>query len=197
MERPGLMPASMINARIEIIRALSNGQSISAVARNTGHGRNLIREVKRQLENNENISVLKNKLGAPKKRSPELENEIITIVTNNRRLGLQKTANCICNNPELPNVSRRLVADVLHEHKFQYLPPQETMLLTDLQRQARINFCNHHISQNTDWKSVLFTDESSFVCGPNRSWLWRRRGEIDDSIFVHCTKFPKKVMVFG
>ena len=137
------------------------------------------------------------KLGAPRKVTDELEREIISITTANRRMGLHTISNIISENPSFPSISHQTVANVKHKYGFDFLPPKHTFYLTDQQRQDRITFANYHLNANTDWSSVLFTDESMFVLDSNRRWLWRRRGETDPDVYYATHKYNKKVMVFG
>ena len=55
----GQMPLSMINSRVEIIKWLQKTNNISAISRETGFSRDLIRSVRNSLQLDENIFELK------------------------------------------------------------------------------------------------------------------------------------------
>ena len=190
------MPLSMINSRVEIIKWLQKTNNISAISRETGFSRDLIRSVRNSLQLDENIFELKHKIGAPIKATDDVQNEIINLTMQNRRMSGQTIASIVSQNFNT-SISPSLVYTVKHKHLFHFLPPIHTFAVTDNQRQNRISFCQYHLQQQTDWDSVLFTDECSFELSPSHRWIWRRKGEVTPDIFRATNKYPKKVMVFG
>ena len=88
--------------------------------------------------------------------------------------------------------------NIRHQQGFRYLPKIQTFYVSENQRQKRVEFCTHHLQNNTDWTSVLFSDESSFYLDNDHRWVWRRRGEEKIEEIQHrTTKYTKKVMMFG
>ena len=79
------MPLWMVNSRFQIIKLLNSGKNISEISEITGHGRMLIRKIKKQLELGINVFELENTIGAPKKRTPALEAEVIRLTVLDRR----------------------------------------------------------------------------------------------------------------
>ena len=69
----------MVNSRFQIIKLLNSGKNISEISEITEHGRMLIRKIKKQLELGINVFELENTIGAPKKRTPALEAEVIRL----------------------------------------------------------------------------------------------------------------------
>ena len=63
------MPQSMAQARIDVMMWLNKTKNISEISRGTGHSRSFIRKIRDQLENNENIFELDQKIGAPTKKN--------------------------------------------------------------------------------------------------------------------------------
>ena len=106
-------------------------------------------------------------------------------------------ASIISENPNLRPISSFLVNSVRHDLKFNFIPPIHTFLTTKVQRKVRVEFCQHHIENETDRSSVIFTDESSFELDSSSRWIWRRRGESSPDIFHATNKLNKKIMVFG
>lgn len=191
------MPAYMVKARQDILIGITQSKNDSEIAKLTGYGRNLVSKIRKQFNNNEDIFSLGHKLGAPSKMSPMLIQEVASLTNNNRRMSLNTVASIINNNPALPNVSHQFISNIRHAQGYKYLPPKQTFFMTDAQRQARINFATYHLNHNTDWTKVLFTDESMFSLDGNNTWLWRKRGEMDQSMFHTKKKFNQKVMLFG
>ena len=191
------MPQSMAQARIDVMMWLNKTKNISEISRGTGHSRSFIRKIRDQLENNENIFELDQKIGAPTKKTDEIRNEILNLTLSNRRMSDKTIASIISENPNLRPISSFLVNSVRHDLKFNFLPPIHTFLTTEVQRKARVEFCQHHVENQTDWNSVIFTDESSFELDSSSRWIWRRRGESSPDIFHATNKFNKKIMIFG
>lgn len=194
----GHMPRSMIESRTEIMLYLSQGLSIAETSRKTGHGRNLVRKVKTAMVNGDNsLFLLKHKLGAPLKQSTEMESYISDITKQNRRLSSKTCAALVSEQERFPNVSATLVWNIRHKLKFDFLAPVHTFLLSDRHKALRLAFAQNHLNLNTNWRNVLFTDESSFILDNNHRWMWRRRGEKDDAVLHSTSKYKKKIMVFG
>ncbi len=193
----GKMPTSMAKVRCEILKWLTKTSNISFIARETGHSRSLIRKIKNQMKNDEDIFELKNKLGAPVKITNDLRNEIRNLTMANRRMSSKTISNIISENSNFPSISRSSVDSVRHSLGFSYLPPIHTFFTTEVQRENRVNFCKYHIDNQTSWNNVLFTDESIFELNSAHRWIWRRRGETSSDVYNATNKFNKKVMVFG
>ena len=188
----------MIENRVEIINGILQGLNDSQISRKYHHGRNLIRQIRSQIESGDlTIFNLNNKIGRPKKRTPELETEVINITFANRRMGIHQLADIISQNPNLPSVSPRTISSIRHDFGFNFLPTRVEFPLNDEQKQKRVNFAQHHLANGTDWSKILYTDKSMFILGDSGRWLWRRKGETDPAIFRKTTKFPQKVMIFG
>ncbi len=46
-------------------------------------------------------------------------------------------------------------------------------------------------------KTIIFSDESRFVEGDDKQWVWRRYGDRNPTAQYHSKKFPKSVMIYG
>ncbi|GFY32247.1 transposable element Tcb2 transposase [Trichonephila clavipes] len=71
-------------------------------------------------------------------------------------------------------VSRRLVESGLHSRR-----PLRTLALTPQRRRARLEWCRARATWMTEWRNVVFSDESRFCFfnDSQRIRVWRRRGE--------------------
>ena len=190
------MPSSMTKTRCEILQWLAKTSNISYISRETGHSRTLIRKVKNQLDHNEDIFELPNKLGAPIKVTTDVQNEIQNLTMANRKMSSLSIANIISQNSDFPSISRSSVNSVRHNLGFNYLPPIHTFLTTPIQRENRVKFCQFHIGNNTSWENVLFTDESIFELNSANRWIWRRRGETSSDVYNATNKFNKIILFF-
>jgi hypothetical protein len=139
---------------------------------------------------------LKHELGAPRKVIGELIAEIELLTQRHPHLGCVALAHLLNEFPDVPNVGKSLVHRIRHQLHFSFAPPMITFPLSDHQGVAPYTCAAYHITQQTDWSRVVFTDESCFVLDSGR-WLWRRRGEVTDEVLHVKQKFPAKVMIFA
>ena len=109
---------------MDIVKHLYQGDNISKISKETGHGRNLIRKIKKQLEMGENVFRLNKDLGAPRKRTPDLEAEVIRLTILDRRAGLNRIANNISANERFPTVCKTIISNILKDNNFKYLQPR-------------------------------------------------------------------------
>ena len=66
-----------------------------------------------------------------------------------------------------------------------------------LLQNQRLNFTKQHLEQKSDFKNVVFTDESWFVLGKNSKWVWVDKHNITDNVLQHKVAHPPKVMIWG
>ena len=98
------------------------------------------------------------------------------------------------------NISGKTVKRVLAENGINRRKPTEKPTLSPEQKAARLAFCLRH--RNTDWRDVIFTDESYFETGALRRrrarGVLRRAGEAYLPQNLN-RKFPKgaTVMFWG
>ncbi|GFS88987.1 transposable element Tcb2 transposase [Trichonephila clavipes] len=71
-------------------------------------------------------------------------------------------------------ISHRLVESGLHSRR-----PLRTLALTPQRRRARLEWCRSRATWMTEWRNVVFSDESRFCFfnDSQRLRVWRRRGE--------------------
>lgn len=89
------MPSSMVKTRCEILQWLAKTDNISQISRETGHNRVLIRKIKAQLDHQEDIFEMPNKLSAPIKVTTDIQNEVQSLTMANRRMTSLSIANII------------------------------------------------------------------------------------------------------
>ena len=90
-------------------------------------------------------------------------------------------------------VSNSSITRALKSRKYNYKKPNvETMLLNDVQKKARKEFCQNYI--DSDYSKMIFTDECVFKGGKQRSRKWCSDQE---SYKVSSMKPKWKVNVWG
>lgn len=86
--------------------------------------------------------------------------------------------------------SESTVRRVLAKSGIRKWTPTKQPLLTEEQKRKRVKWCQQHMK--TDWKKVIFTDESYFQTFRNCLKMW---GKIKPS--VQLPKWSQKIMVWG
>ena len=188
------MPETMVKSRSRIMRYLAEQKNISEISRLTGHSRTLIRKIKGQIERNEDVFALQKHIGAPKKVTEEIKQNIIRIAINERGIGLKQIAAQI--SEKFRPISYNTARNVLNEINFPLSAPQDNTSLTQKQIQSRLSFAQNHLENLINWDSVLFTDEAVFLCNESGIWSWKKRNEYDEKFFMHKGK-TTKVILFG
>jgi transposase len=95
------------------------------------------------------------------------------------------------------SLGRSTVAQARINLGFRYQPPRHIQELKPHQIAARIAFCRK-LLDNPSWLPLIhFSDESRFVLGDDKRWVWYRRGEQNESAMLSTQKFPPSVMIFG
>jgi hypothetical protein len=90
------MPTSMILRRSEILAHIAAGKSNTWIARNFGHGRELIRQIRAALEEDPNqFYVLGNTIGALTKLLPDVMERINELMAANRAMSSDALAKII------------------------------------------------------------------------------------------------------
>jgi hypothetical protein len=80
---------------------------------------------------------------------------------------------------------------------FRYQPPRHNQELSPDHISARVAFCQEML-EHPGWLPLIhFSDESRFVLGDDKRWVWYRRAEDNDSAMQSKEKFPPSVMIFG
>jgi transposase len=80
---------------------------------------------------------------------------------------------------------------------FRYQPPRHTQQLTQAHIDARREFCKFMLASPAWFPLIHFSDESRFVLGDDKRWVWYRRGEENESATVSTQKYPPSLMVFA
>jgi hypothetical protein len=98
-------------------------------------------------------------------------------------------------------IGRSIDPSSITRHKklmgFRYQPPRHTPELRQEHVEARVAFAEQMLAHPGWLPRIHFSDESRFVLGDDKRWVWYRRGEENDSAMRSTQKFPPSVMIFG
>jgi transposase len=128
--------------------------------------------------------------GRPKLKSSKMEKIILSTMMEDREI----SSNDINNKLKRAHieVSNRTVRRRLAEHGFYSGTPTNKPFLKSEHIEKRLKWANSNLDR--DWKSVIFTDETTIQLFQNPSRVWKRKGEI---IVAPTVKHPPKVHVWG
>ena len=99
---------------------------------------------------------------------------------------------------DLPeSLSEQTIMRARKELGFRFLPPLRACNLSEQGKRKRIAFCLNHLMNGTDFKNIIFTDESWFELDRNNRWIYRKLGEISPDVTRPQKAHPKKVMIWG
>ena len=190
-----------LTLRAKIFALLDAGFTIKQVAKRVGVSRSAVWKLEERRKSEGEEVALKGKksdCGRPRKVQDEDKQWLVRAVTKDPFLSgaqLKKKAN-----GALDHLSVRRVQETLNKAGLKSHIAAQKPLLTDKMREKRIKWCQDHLGWTVDdWKSVLFSDESTFYQIRNvRKTVRRPSGERFNPQFTKKTvKHPASVMVWG
>jgi transposase len=95
------------------------------------------------------------------------------------------------------NLHPATVAVKRHLANFHYQPPRHTQELMDYHMKDRRDFVDKMLAHPAWLPKIHFSDESRFVLGDDKRWVWYRRGEYNPSAMRSTRKYPPSVMIFA
>ena len=142
--------------------------------------------------------IINSKVGRRKKYETKhlvfIESETI----NNHFISNQELANLLIQNfPELDSVCANTVMNARHSLGFNFLPPRSSVKLTEHAKNIRIQWANFHLRNGTNFKNVVFSDESLFQLYNGNRWLRRRSDDYSPQVCSEKVAHPPKVMIWG
>jgi hypothetical protein len=83
--------------------------------------------------------------------------------------------------------------------RFGCQPPRHVQALAQVQQENGLAFCDDLLLEWTDgmFETTVFSDESRCVLGDDKTWVWDRAGEDNESASVQTVKFPRALMFFA
>ena len=134
--------------------------------------------------------------GAPKKTFAEIVLLVEHLINSDHSLSIERIRKelAVAHGQFLSFGS---VQKILHQLRFEWKPPKIRQSLKEFQIHDRLRFAFTMIERLLYLMPIIFSDESRFALTSDGRWIWRRRGDVDDSVFSDRTKFPVSVMVWG
>ncbi len=136
----------------------------------------------------------------PTKLTPEVLASIYSSISSDAHTTLEQMKTNIQQQYNV-NISISSVYNGCTQMRYKYKPPQHEQLLTEQQKTNRLSFCKTLLTEyqnsEVDLTSINFSDESRFVLGDDKQWVWRRYGERNPTAVVQQVKFPPYVMIFA
>jgi transposase len=126
--------------------------------------------------------------GRPSALTPELEQQLVRIITENSNATSKRLAAIINETRETP-LPNRTVRAYRRRLGFHPVHARRQPLLTDRHRQLRLGFCRAHAEDNV--KRWVFSDEVGVEVGGDGNIYWIRRG--DARPVEHRTSHPVRV----
>jgi hypothetical protein len=99
--------------------------------------------------------------------------------------------------PDLGSVSEDVVGKCRKKLRMFYLPMRSVCQMSDANRTFRVEWCERHLERQTDWRNIVFTDESWFELGEHKHYVWRTHDDYGPDVCCPKQAHPKKVMVWG
>lgn len=90
-------------------------------------------------------------------------------------------------------ISERTIQNRIKEKGYKYGKPPQQPLLTEKHKKGRVSWA--HKNLETDWKIILFSDETHITKGSNGQFRWYNKNDFNDVDFV--VKHPFKINIWG
>ncbi|OHS95295.1 hypothetical protein TRFO_38609 [Tritrichomonas foetus] len=132
--------------------------------------------------------------GRPKKFTPEMKTFIETQIVIDPRISTQLLKKI---EEAFYPIATGTIFGIRQSLRFPYKPPKQRQILTQVQKLRRMSFAFSMLIGNYYDDNIIFSDESRFCRGPDKRWVYRRYGEINEKCFADRSKFPEGVMIFG
>ena len=134
--------------------------------------------------------------GRPKVLTPEVLRFIEVHSLNDAKLTDGEIRNAIHDQLNI-EISRSSVATARNKLGFKFRPPMTRQVLSETQREERLEFSHAITSGQEVVPNIIFSDESRFEKHPDNTWRRIKRGAWNDSCFAEKVKFNKGVMVWA
>ncbi|KAJ6229129.1 transposable element-related [Anaeramoeba flamelloides] len=143
----------------------------------------------------------------PTGRKPIKTQEILEIIEletkNDRKLSCDKLSNLLKENHDI-EMSGTSVWRIRKALKFKFKAPKVKPKLTEQSKMKRLEFAQYHLEKQTNWKKVVFTDETWFYLESLNGFIWRQWGENDvnsesyqNNIISRCRVFTDMDKEYG
>ena len=87
-------------------------------------------------------------------------------------------------------VSGRTVNRYRNEMQLKFRSPLPSVFLSENAIVKRKNWTQFHIDNRSHWRDVAFSDESWFLLGRNKKWVWVDKNNLNDKMYSHRQAHP-------
>lgn len=94
-------------------------------------------------------------------------------------------------------ISGRTINRYRKEMELMFRPPIRSVFISNNASIKRFEFSKYHLENQTNFKNIVFTDESWFQLGRNKRWVWIDKRNITNDVISKQIANPEKVMVWG
>ena len=90
------------------------------------------------------------------------------------------------------HVSGRTINRYRNELNLKYRQPIRSVYLSQSAATKRQQWTSYHIFNNTIWTNVVFSDESMFILGRHKKWVWVDKHDITKKFYHKALTIPLK-----
>ena len=94
-------------------------------------------------------------------------------------------------------VSARTINRARNESGLTFRPPIRSVKISEQAKIKRYNFTHYHLENKTNFRNVVFADESWFLLGRNKRWVWIDKYKKKKKVMQNKVAHPPKIMVWG
>jgi transposase len=163
------------------------GKSIPAIAREVKCGESSVTDVFKRWQETGTVD---EREGRGRKRKLSAADEKKVMRKARRRKSARKIASEL--EGEGKSINEITVRRILKKQKFFFLPPLKVKKLSKIHKKRRVAYAKEMM--NTEWESVLFTDEKSFWLGNPSDPCWQ---QLDDRVIAEVSRWTPKLHVWG
>ena len=104
----------------------------------------------------------------------------------------QHIKNCFC-----VSIGRATLNNARHKLGFKYASRILVLHFNRISLQTRVNFAQWFLNAGINHRTIIFSDESWFVLGPNNYYVWRIPGDDYNTVTRVNYLHPPKVMIWA
>lgn len=146
-----------VQLKQKIVSDYNNGESVTSIAKKFGINHSVISRIISRFRSSGSLAPI-NKGGRPRKTSKRDDNSIIRLIKKDPFTSARSVRNQLQLNLSVRSIQRRAVEGGLKTYRSAKKP-----FISVKNRRARIEFAKEHLNwSTTQWRTVLFSDESKF-----------------------------------
>ena len=163
--------------RGEIIGLWKGGHSERNIGEILDHPKTTIHDIITNYKNSQQITAV-SRPGRPLKLTERNIRQIVRIVKEDRQQSLDEITKNFSESLSI-SVSSSTIKHVLHNEGYFGRAGKRKLLVSKTNRTKRLEWCRERRDWDTEWDSVIWSDESRFLLFQNDAhhWVWRKPHE--------------------